>query len=87
MLIYAQLHTSQDRKRGHFATYLCCCCDRQNKGGNCGAAQIEQATLGRKERALGSAGTPLSSNGMQIKQMQEYFILHYANLEGEELQF
>lgn len=29
-------------------TYLRGCCDGQNKGGNCGAAQIEQTTLERK---------------------------------------
>lgn len=56
LLWVCPLTSVQDK--GHDVTYLCGGRDGQDKGGDCGAAQVEQAPLGREKEALGEDAVP-----------------------------
>lgn len=72
--------------KGQDATYLCGSRDGQHKGGDCGAAQVEQAALEREKGALGEVLSHRTCQSQPVTQMQEAF-LPWTQLEEEELPF
>lgn len=56
-LLWARPLVAVQDKR-HDVTHLCGSRDGQHKGGDCGAAQVEQAALGREKGALGEGAVP-----------------------------